>query len=537
MRLTRLGGPHSIGEMFELAAARHPERPIVTDRPPDIDPTAPTTSSYAGWAQRVVDASAWLHAAGVGPGERVAVLKANHGDLLVLACAAARIGAIPALLAWTHAPDAAATLLERLDRPLLVTDRARLDSCGLDAERRRRLTSRTIVVDAPSSGDGVLALDDLRGGAAPPPAYRRPDETMVIGHTSGTTGVPKLVQHSAETIRKLSLIETEPWPVVGIHTGDCWALCNPYSHVRFTSMLTAVTTICPKLVLLSEPDAEDARRILAEHRPTIVEAPPNAYLYWEPMAAAAPSPFASVRMYANTFDAIHVRTVRTFLHASDRRLPIWVQGWGQSEAGPVTIAIYTRRSVRRSRKRPATQNVGFPMPYMTKVRVVDRKTFEPLPRGRPGIVEVRQRGRFLGYVGEDDRFDRKDRDGWWNMGDVAIKTRAGSLRLVDREVDRLEGASAIELEDVLLDRLPELAEVVVLAVRGGAPAPVVATAGDVPLDRERWAAATRGMPPLADPVQMPWDDIPRTATWKVRRTVLRELVRPGAEAVGSSRWT
>ncbi|HEV7806229.1 MAG TPA: class I adenylate-forming enzyme family protein [Solirubrobacteraceae bacterium] len=537
MRLTRLRGPVNLGEMFELAAQRHPDRPIVTDRPPDIDPTASTASSYAGWAQRVVDTAAWLHAAGVVPGDRVAMLKANHADMLVLACATARLGAIPALLAWSHSPESAATLLERLDRPVLVTDRARLSSCGLDAERLRRLTRRTIVVDAGASSEGVLALDDVRGGSAPPPAYRGSDEAMVIAHTSGTTGIPKLVQHSANTIRLLSRVETEPWPVLGISSDDCAVVCNPYSHARFTTMLTAVTTICPKLVFLSEPAIDAARPLIAEHRPTIVEAPPNAFLYWESMAAEAPSPFAHVRMYANTFDAIHVRTVRAFLEASRRRFPVWVQGWGQSEAGPVTVAIYTRRSVRRSRRRPVTQNVGFPLPFMTKVRIVDPATFEPQARGKPGLVEVRQRGRFLGYVGEDERLDRKERDGWWNMGDVAIKTRAGSLRLVDREVDRLEGASGIELEDVLLDRLPELAEVVMLAVKGGKPIPVVATADEAPLSPARWSGATAGMPPLADPVQLPWKDIPRTATWKVRRPLLRELVRPGAQAVGSSHWT
>lgn len=537
MRLSRLRGPLNVGEMFESAAQRHPSRPIVTDRPPDIDPEASTTSSYAGWAQRVVDASAWLHAAGVGPGDRVAILKANHADILVLACAAGRIGAIPALLAWTHSPQSTATLLERLDRPVLVTDRARLSSCGLDAERLRRLTSRTIVIDADASLDGVLALDDLRGGSAPAPAYRGADEAMVIAHTSGTTGIPKLVQHSANTIRSLSRVETEPWPVLGISSDDCAVVCNPYSHARFATMLTAVTTICPKLVFLSQPAVDDARPLIAEHRPTIVEAPPNAFLYWESMAGEAPSPFEHVRMYANTFDAIHVRTVRAFLEASQRRFPVWVQGWGQSESGPVTVAIHTRRSVRRARRRPVTQNVGFPLPFMTKVRIVDPVTSKTLPRGEPGLVEVRQRGRFLGYVGEDDRFQRKQREGWWNMGDVAIKTRVGSLRLVDREVDRLDGGSGIELEDVLLDRLPELTEVVVLAVKGSQPVPVVATADDAPLSPARWAAAATGMPPLADPVQLPWDDIPRTATWKVQRPLLRELVRPGAQPVGSSRWT
>jgi len=111
------------------------------------------------------------------------------------------------------------------------------------------------------------------------------------------------------------------------------------------------------------------------------------------------------------------------------------------------------------------------------------------------------------------------------------------VRLVDREVDRIPSGSGIELEDILLDRLPAATEIVVLAVAGQDPLPVLATEGDVPIDPERWRAATRDLPALQDPVYLPWDDIPRTATWKVRRAKLREQVAPGAEAVGSGRWT
>ena len=114
--------------------------------------------------------------------------------------------------------------------------------------------------------------------------------------------------------------------------------------------------------------------------------------------------------------------------------------------------------------------------------------------------------------------------------------RFGAVRLVDREIDRIPGASAIELEDVLLDRLPETTEVVVLAVAGKEPIPVLSTTGDIPLDRAAWARATGDLPPLAEPIQIPWSQLPRTATWKIRRAQLREQLFCGAEAIGVGRW-
>ena len=110
------------------------------------------------------------------------------------------------------------------------------------------------------------------------------------------------------------------------------------------------------------------------------------------------------------------------------------------------------------------------------------------------------------------------------------------MRLLDREVDLIPGASCIELEDTLLDRLPELNEVVVLA-GPDLPVPVISTHGDLLLDRHRWEAALGGLTALASPVQVAWEEIPRTATWKVRRYLLRERLLAGMPTVGTGQWT
>lgn len=531
--------PAAIATILDSAAERHPDRPVLNDRPPDVDPTRSPAMTYASWAAFVHEASGWLKAAGVEPWDRVAIMKGNHSDIIVLSCAAARIGAIPAHLAWTHPPQVAQTLLSRLDRPVLVTDRARLESCALDDDMLSALTKRTIVVDGDpedANGGPAVALASLRGAGVPAARPRRDDEPMVITHTSGTTGVPKLVAHSANTIGAISRFEARGLPVVSLHGYDRVAFCDPYFHVRLVTGLVGVAKVCPKLVLMSDPEPSAAREMLVRHRPTIVETVPNAFLHWEPLVEDAAEPFRDVRLFFNTYDAIHARTVRRFLEASRRRFPVWIQAWGQSESGPVTMGIYTRRSVRRGRRVPITQEVGWPVSLGTRVRAVHPETLKPLPRGAEGIIEVR-RDPCLDYVGERERYLSKRRDGWWNMGDMGRVRRSGGVRLVDREVDRIPGASGIELEDVLLDRLPQLTEAIVLPVDGGLPVPVVSTSRGEPLDEAAWEDATADLPPLAEPVTIPWDEFPRTATWKVQRPKLRDRVVPGTEAVGSGRWT
>ncbi|HEX8052765.1 MAG TPA: class I adenylate-forming enzyme family protein [Thermoleophilaceae bacterium] len=536
----RAKGPFSrgIATAWEYAAERYPDQRTAGDRPPDIDPDR-DIATFSDQAQFVREVASWLREGGVESGDRVAIIKANHSDIVALSCAAARIGAVPAQIACTHSPEVARELLARLDRPVLVTDRARMESCGLGSDEVAKLVKRIIVVDAePGSNGSTTALADLRGGSIPPLTPRPDDEAMVITHTSGTTGTPKLVAHSAATLRALSAVESKRWPVLGLKGGDSVLFCDPFVHGRVFTGLAAVTKNGPRLTMLSDPVAPNVRDLLVEHRPTVIETVPNAFLLWEAMADDPGEPFRDVRLFINTFDAVNVRSVRTLLNASKRRFPLWVQGWGQTEAGPVTLGIYTRRSVRdRGGRMPATRKVGRPVPFITKVRAVDPDTGRPLGRGRAGLIEVHKRGCALGYVGEDDRFQSKRNDGWWNMGDLGVVSRTNEVQLLDREVDRIDEGSCLELEDVLLDRMPSLVEAVMLAVNGGPPLPVLNMADGQPLDPDAWKRAVADLPELADPVVLPWSDVPRTATWKVQRQKLREQVAPGTEPVGSGRWT
>ncbi len=527
-----------IGEVLHLAADRWPHQVIATDRPADTDPFGALTRTYAQWAHAVDEAAGWLHELGVRRWDRVAVLKSNHFDISVLACAAARLGAVPALLSGAYGPEVARTLLARLDLPFLVTDRAHVKTCDIDPDTVTRLTERTVCVDGPQDRPDLVDLDDLRGAAPPGPAFRAEDEAMIITHTSGTTGIPKLVVHSAESERSIALIESERWPVIGIRPSDVWAYAEPFWHERQTHNLLSLTAIGPRMLTISDPLGHHVRDLLVAHRPTLVEALPNVFLAWESMAREPARPFGRVREYINSFDAIHTRTIRTFLDASDRRMPIWLQAWSQSENGTLLMRPYVRWSVRRRGRRPApTQLLGWPIPGFGRIRTVDPVTGKPTGRGAAGLVEIAQPGRCLAYVGEPERHAAK-RDGqWWHTGDLGVINRLGALRLVDREIDRLPDGSAIELEDVLLDRLVNTTEVIVLPVAGQRPVPVVSTADDVPLDHGAWRWATAGLPALADPIQIRWEDFPRTGTWKIRRVELRERLVPGSQPHGRGDWT
>ncbi|KKD02155.1 hypothetical protein TN53_42105, partial [Streptomyces sp. WM6386] len=127
-------------------------------------------------------------------------------------------------------------------------------------------------------------------------------------------------------------------------------------------------------------------------------------------------------------------------------------------------------------------------------------------------------------------------DGWWNTGDIGVHRWDGTVDILDREVDVIPGTSGIELESLLLERLEDASEVIVLGNPNGLPVPIVSTHSGT-LDREAWERATAGLIALDEPRVIDWEDFPRTGTWKVRRFDLREKVLQSRETFGSGRWT
>lgn len=525
------------GTLFDVLAERRSHTLVRLSRPFDTAPDGGVSYDIPQLADLVRDAAGWLAAVGTRPGDRVAIVKENHWDYALLAIASARIGAVPAVLGNHLPPETLEILLRRLGAAVLVTTGRTLNAARNGGSDLAALAGRTLCLDGPAPG--ALCLDDVRGSEPPPPHRRGDHEPLAVMHTSGTTGIPKLVVHSNYTmIRRIVGFETRRWPVPAYWHGDSVACASWFCHGRSTFGWTAsVLWSQPREVLIvADDDPLLAEPFLRNHPPTTLEALPATFVRWLSLTAGADNVFRNIRLYVTTWDAVHPPAARAFLAASRRRHPLMLQVWGQSEAGPFTFRLLTRRALAKTGERhPTTRNLGRPVPIRTGLRVVDLETFSPVARGKPGLVMARTKARGLGYVGEEERWAARLDGAWFNTGDVGIRTRTGSLLLLDREVDVVPGMSCVEIEDVLDDRLPEVLECVVLGTPGRLPLPVLIT-GDGTLDKAAWQVAVRDLPPLGEPAVLTWDQVPRTGTGKVRRMELRELVGYGTDTFGSGRW-
>ncbi|MBF6169875.1 AMP-binding protein [Nocardia blacklockiae] len=530
--------PKNIGAMLDWHADKRAQTVFHLDRPFDIAPWDGTVFDGAAAARLVHDAAAWLYAAGARPGARVAIVKDNHYDILLLAAAAARIGAVPALLSAAAPPETLRHLVAEVEPTVTVASAASYRALA-DPGREGSELGRVVVTGAGTEEiDDVLRFEDLHGAPPAPVRMRGDDEAAIVCHTSGTTGLPKLVVHSTQSLHDANRLDSLRSPVLASGRRDVFGSAISFVHARATGTFGAQLVHPPsKLVVLSDPGIENVTRVLSNYRVTMLEASPNVFLHWQPLTRSNPGLFERIRLYFNTFDLIHPSTVRAFLDASRRRFPLWLQGWGQSETGPLTAAVYNRTRVKRLRNRSTvTSDVGWTVPGFSRVRVVDPVTGARRRPGKPGLLLSAGRGRCIGYLGEQERFAEKLSGKWWNTGDLGYRDLLGRVRLLDREVDMIPGLSGIEIESTLLDRLPDATEVVVLGAPGRLPVPILCLP-EATIDPDRWARATAGLPTLDSPIILPWNDIPRTSTWKVRRPELRELTLGSSETFGTGRWT
>ncbi|MGH3622234.1 MAG: AMP-binding protein, partial [Sciscionella sp.] len=205
--------PYDMGTLFDECADRGSGTTVHLDRPFDIARDSRVEYDVPSLAELVREVSGWLAATGAGAGDHVVIIKDNHWDYDLLACAAVRIGAVPALLSGHLPAETLGTLVTRLDPVALVSTGLLLENARAEGVDLASFAGVTLSLDTPTTG--AITVDDVSGHTPPAPRRRHDDEPLVVNHTSGTTGMPKLVVHSTGTIiRRLARLESVRFPVL-----------------------------------------------------------------------------------------------------------------------------------------------------------------------------------------------------------------------------------------------------------------------------------------------------------------------------------
>ncbi|GAB5467218.1 MAG: medium-chain fatty-acid--CoA ligase [Rhodospirillales bacterium] len=179
--------------------------------------------TWAGLAAEVERLAAAYEDLGLAPGDRLSLWLSNRLESVVAFLAAARQGlACNPSLHRTYTTAEVATLLTRLDAKLLITE------AGWGADRTDPTVEAALAETPCLAGLWDADALPLADRAAPrAPAADNPDAVAYLAFTSGTTGAPKCVMHSANTLLANARDLARDW---ALGAEDVLLSLSPLSH-------------------------------------------------------------------------------------------------------------------------------------------------------------------------------------------------------------------------------------------------------------------------------------------------------------------
>ena len=434
----------TLDQMLDAAAADFPTRPYVI-----TDTQTWTYSDIQAWSERL---AAGLLAAGVQPGDHVAMLMANHPEFVAVKFAISRVGAVAVPINFLNRRDELGYVLRQSDAVLLVTmDSFRgLDYLGFLDELApgwamegggAAFPRLKQVVVFPASGQavraGVRALGSLGDGAAPWQAITHPGpaSNSDIIYTSGTTGSPKGVMLSHDMMLRAAF-------------GSAWGrafedsrrvlfslpMYHVYGYVEgLLSVLFVGGAIVPRLKF----DAVDTLEAVARHGVNDLLLIPTMTLALIDELKARPrvlEPLHSVLSSGGRSPAYIWQDIIDHL----RPLEI-TTGYGMTEVtasstvtrpdDPMSRLLSTNGRLRDV----GPAGAGGPDGKLVVYRVVNPDTRQDVALGDIGELLARGPGVTAGYYNKPEATaEAFTADGWLLTGDLARMDAEGYLMLAGR---------------------------------------------------------------------------------------------------------
>tara|TARA_R110002096_G_scaffold79166_1_gene185917 strand:- start:4018 stop:5661 length:1644 start_codon:yes stop_codon:yes gene_type:complete len=347
-----------------------------------------------------------------------------------------------------------------------------------------------------------------------------PDDVIQLMYTSGTTGEPKGVMHTSNTIMSNLLLCAQ---CLELKRSDVILMASPMAHqTGFMYGLAMPIVLGTTAVLQDVWEPKRAAKLIGDEDVTFTMASTPFLSDLTETVAQDQQGLPSLRIFLVAGAPIPRALVERARQTLGTHI---VSAWGMTENGLVTT---TRLD---DPEEKAINTDGRPLPGM-EVRVVDREN-KPLPGGREGMLKARTCSTFVGYLKRPEWYNH-DAEGWFDTGDLARIDGDGYIRLTGRSKDIIirggENIPVVEVEGLLF-RHPDIQDVAIVGMpdaRLGERACVFI----VPKPRrkislseitdflEEHSLAKQYLPERLETV----DELPRTPSGKVQKFKLREMI-------------
>ncbi|WP_207941863.1 AMP-binding protein [Enterococcus sp. DIV2402] len=498
--------PLNLYTNYEQAALNYPSQQLILDEVLPAFPELPLETTYAESLAIIQQRAYQLARCGVQARDKVVIFKSPKFDTYLLATAVSYLGAIPVMVSYHFPVETMTVFVERLEDPFILFDDQ---------------TANVVQAIENSSDNKHLAVSYLlqQTPLEAPQLQLELDEISYMTHTSGTTGIPKLICHSANSMGWRTLWQRTIFEK--ITEKKLLAFHISPVHSRFNIGMTSAMAMGFPLMPLNTADSQKVGVMLTRYQPIALETHPNNFVQWSFYAKEHPEAFHSIRYYHSTFDAINNQTMARFLEASGDEEAVFLQVYGQSECGPMILKKHTLVSLKGNDAR----DMGIGLEGLTQARIAD-KNGNVLPANTDGHIQFLSKGRALTYYKEDARFQETVYNEWWDSGDYGMIDYQGHLFLKDRQVDLIEKINSnLAIEDYLLDHLDFLEEVVIVRDQDQQPQPIISVVTGKEMNWDAWWEKIADLPHLNEPLLRKFEEIPRTATMKVQRLQIEQALK------------
>jgi fatty-acyl-CoA synthase len=393
--------------------------------------------TYRQWNERVNRLANWLrHEAGIGKGDRVAILARDGVEHLDWFYACGKLGAIDTALNWRLHWRELAGLTENTQPQVLLYSDDFKDAVAQIEEAIRTKSWRSFARDTQYAirhylhieGDGIpgsqLYEATLAESSDTPVTCETVTEEDIacLIFTGGTTGLPKgaMISHRQVCWNVLNTVIHDlthddiylcVFPL--FHAGGLFAYCS--SQVIFGN-----TTI-----LTRQFDPAQVLEVIERERVTVFAAVPTMYQMMTQAPNWESADMSSLRFCTSGGAPLPVPLVEKYAREKGIRFK---QGFGMTEYGPGLFALPPEDAIRKA------GSIGRPN-FFIDVRVVDDDN-NPLGPNQPGELVLKGPSGSSGYFANPKAYAEViDDGGWFHTGDMVYYDKEWYFFVVDRKKD------------------------------------------------------------------------------------------------------
>ncbi|MGU3668843.1 malonate--CoA ligase [Methylobacterium sp. A49B] len=472
--------------------------------------------AYADLIARSGAYAAALQAAGVQPGDRVAVQVEKSPEVIFLYLGAVRAGAVFLPLNTAYTPAEIGYFLGDAEPTVFVCDPGRRDALAEVAAKVRQIWT----LDGSGGGSAAEAANRAadrvgEAGAAFADVPRGPEDLAAILYTSGTTGRSKGAMLTHDNLASNARTLVEYWRFTAddvlIH-----ALPVFHTHGLFVATNTVLASggsmlflprLDPKLILSLMP------------RATVMMGVPTFYTRLLKEPGLTPEAARGMRLFVSGSAPLLAETHREWQARTGHAI---LERYGMTETNMSTSNPYDGDRV--------AGTVGFPLPGVS-LRVVDPEGGAMLGPDAVGMIEVKGPNVFQGYWRMAEKTAAEFRaDGFFITGDLGKVDARGYVHIVGRGKDLIiSGGFNVYPKEVEteIDALPGVVESAVIGLAhpdfGEAVTAVVVGGPGCPDEAGVQAALEGRLARFKCPKRVLFvDELPRNTMGKVQKNLLRE---------------